>query len=166
MAIFGYLILIEKKHNPRFFITFALKNEPLAKKILEIIEYGHIRYKQKENACVLIVSPVKGLKKIILLINGELRTPKVNQLHKIIDWINVNHSSNIIKKSVNKESNFNNSWLAGFVDADVSFGIRHTKIENKAKKRQISCRLRIEQRMVDPITNESYFYILTKIAFF
>lgn len=36
-----------KKHNPRFFITFALKNEPLAKKILEIIEYGHIRYKQK-----------------------------------------------------------------------------------------------------------------------
>jgi len=55
----------KKKHNPRFCITFALKNEPLAKKILEIIEYGHIRYKQKENACVLIVSPVKGLKKII-----------------------------------------------------------------------------------------------------
>ena len=156
----------KKKHNPRFCITFALKNEPLAKKILEIIEYGHIRYKQKENACVLIVSPVKGLKKIILLINGELRTPKVHQLHKLIDWINVNHSSNIIKKSVNKESNFNNSWLAGFVDADGSFGIRHTKIENKAKKRQISCRLRIEQRMVDPITNESYFDILTKIAFF
>lgn len=154
----------KKKHNPKFCITFALKNEPLAKKILEIIEYGHIRYKQKENACVLIVSPVKGLKKIILLINGELRTPKVNQLHKLIDWINVNHSSNIIKKSVNKESNFNNSWLAGFVDAGGSFGIRHTN--NKAKKRQISCRLRIEQRMVDPITNESYFDILTKIAFF
>ena len=55
----------KKKHNPRFCITFALKNEPLAKKILEIIEYGHIRYKQKENACVLIVSPVKGLKKLI-----------------------------------------------------------------------------------------------------
>jgi LAGLIDADG endonuclease len=54
-----------KRHNPRFCITFALKNEPLAKKILEIIEYGHIRYKPKENACVLIVSPVKGLKKII-----------------------------------------------------------------------------------------------------
>ena len=53
------------KHNPRFCITFALKNEPLAKKILEIIEYGHIRYKPKENACVLIVSTVKGLKKII-----------------------------------------------------------------------------------------------------
>jgi len=34
------------------------------------------------------------------------------------------------------------------------------------KKRQISCRLRIEQRTVDPITNQSYFDILTKIASF
>jgi hypothetical protein len=76
---------MKKKHNPRFCITFGLKNEPLAKKILEIIEYGHIKYKPKENACVLIVSPVKGLKKIITLINGELRTPKIHQLHKLID---------------------------------------------------------------------------------
>ena len=76
---------MKKKHNPRFCITFGLKNEPLAKKILEIIEYGHIRYKPKENACVLIVSPVKGLKKIIKLINGQLRTPKIHQLHKLID---------------------------------------------------------------------------------
>ena len=76
---------MKKKHNPRFCITFGLKNEPLAKKILEKIEYGRIRYKPKENACVLIVSPVKGLKKIIKLINGELRTPKIHQLHKLID---------------------------------------------------------------------------------
>jgi len=76
---------MKKKHNPRFCITFGLKNEPLAKKILDKIEYGHIRYKPKENACVLIVSPVKGLKKIIKLINGELRTPKIHQLHKLID---------------------------------------------------------------------------------
>jgi hypothetical protein len=76
---------MKKKHNPRFCITFGLKNEPLAKKLLQIIEYGHIRYKPKENACVLIVSPVKGLKKIIKLINGELRTPKIHQLHKLID---------------------------------------------------------------------------------
>lgn len=34
-----------KKHNPRFCITFSLKKEPLATKILDIIEYGHIRYK-------------------------------------------------------------------------------------------------------------------------
>jgi hypothetical protein len=48
----------KKKHNPRFCITFSLKNEPLAK--LEIIGYGFIRYKPENNACVLVVFPVKG----------------------------------------------------------------------------------------------------------
>ena len=75
----------KKKHNPRFCITFNIKDEPLAKKLLEIIGSGHLRYKTKENACVLIVSPVIGLKKIIGLINGELRTPKIQQFYSLID---------------------------------------------------------------------------------
>lgn len=75
----------KKKHNPRFCITFNIKDEPLAKKLLGIVGSGHIRYKPKENACVLIVSPVIGLKKIISLINGELRTPKIHQFYSLID---------------------------------------------------------------------------------
>lgn len=54
---------MKKKHNPRFCITFNLKSEALGKKLLEIIDYGFIRYKPKDNACVLVISPVKGLKK-------------------------------------------------------------------------------------------------------
>jgi hypothetical protein len=75
----------KKRQNPRFCLTFGMKNEPLAKKLLEIIEYGFIAYKPKDNACVLIISPVKGLKKIIKYVNGELRTPKIIQLYKLID---------------------------------------------------------------------------------
>jgi hypothetical protein len=75
----------KKKHNPRFCLTFSLKNEPLAKKILELIGSGFIRYKRQDNACVLTVSPVIGLKYLVSLINGELRTPKIHQLHKLID---------------------------------------------------------------------------------
>jgi len=93
---------MKKKHNPRFCITFNIKNEPLAKKLLEIIGYGFIRYKPKDNACVLIISPVKGLKFIIECINGELRTPKIIQLYNLIDWINKNHSSEIKKTSCKK----------------------------------------------------------------
>lgn len=52
-----------KNHNPRFCITFGLKNEPLCKKLLDIVGSGFIRYKHSENACVLVVSPVVGLKK-------------------------------------------------------------------------------------------------------
>ena len=56
--------------------------------------------------------------------------------------------------------------MAGFIDADGSFSIKHTKLENGAKKRKISCRLRIEQRMIDPVTSESYSSVLTDISNF
>jgi len=58
------------------------------------------------------------------------------------------------------------SWLSGFVDANGSFSILHTKLENNNKKRKISCRLRIEQRMYEPISCNSYFNILKEIADF
>ena len=154
----------KKRHNPRFCITFGLKNEPLAKKLLSIIEFGHIAYKPKDNACVLTISPVKGLKTIVRLINGELRTPKINQIYLLIDWLNKNHSANIKKLPLKIGNLSDDSWLAGFLDADGSFSIQHTKIENGALKSKISCRLRIEQRMLDPKTNTSYFNVLTKIS--
>lgn len=155
-----------KSHNPRFCITFSLKNEALCKKLLEIIGSGFIRYKHSENACVLVVSPVVGLKKIVGLINGELRTPKIHQLHNLIDWLNKNHNTQLEKLPLNKGSLDNNSWLSGFVEADGSFSVLYTKTEDGAKKRKISCRMRIEQRMLEPTTNESYHDILNQISLF
>jgi hypothetical protein len=99
----------KKTHNPRFCITFGLKNEALAKKLLAIIGSGFLRYKLKDNACVLVVSPVVGLKKIVNLINGELRTPKVHQLYNLIDWLNKNHSTDIKKLPLNKDNLENSS---------------------------------------------------------
>ena len=157
---------MKKKHNPRFCITFSLKNESLAKRLLDIIESGFIRYKPKDNACVLVISPVIGLKKIVYLINGELRTPKIHQLYKLIDWLNKNHNTSIEKLSLKQGDLANDSWLSGFIDSDGSFSVQHTKVENKAKKRKISCRLRIEQRMLDPITGDSYLNIFKNIAEF
>lgn len=154
------------KHNPRFCITFGLKNEPLAKILLEIIGSGFIRYKTRDNACVLVVSPVIGLKKVVRLLNGELRTPKIHQLHNLIDWLNKNHNTKIIKLPLKDSSLSEDSWLSGFIDSEGRFSVQHTKLENNAKKRKISCRLRIEQRMLDPITNNSYFNVLTDISNF
>jgi LAGLIDADG endonuclease/Cytochrome C and Quinol oxidase polypeptide I len=156
----------KKKHNPRFCITYSLKNEPLAKKLLELIGSGFIRYKKQDNACVLTVSPVIGLKKLVHLINGELRTPKIHQLHKLIDWLNKNHNTNLTKLPLKESSLSEDGWLSGFIDSDGSFSVQHTKLENNAKKRKISCRLRIEQRMLDPITNDNYLKVLTDISNF
>ena len=157
---------VKKKHNPRFCITFNLKNEPLAKQLLSIIGSGFIGYKPKNNACVLTISPVKGLNKVIKYVNGELRTPKIIQLYNLIDWMNKNHSSNIIKLPIKENNLDKNAWLSGFIDADGSFSVQHTKIENNSKKIKISCRLRLEQTMLDPISKKSYFDILTKISKF
>jgi hypothetical protein len=155
-----------KAHNPRFCITFSLKNEPLAKCLLDIIGSGFIRYKPKDNACVLVVSSVVGLKKIVNLINGELRTPKIHQLYSLIHWLNKNHCTNYEELPLNQSSLENNSWFSGFVDSDGSFSVQYTNTNTGAKKRKISCRLRIEQRILDPKTKTSYFDILNQISLF
>jgi LAGLIDADG endonuclease len=152
--------------NPRFCITFNLKNEFLAKKLLKIIGYGFLIYKSEKKTCVLIISSIKGLKKVIESINGELRTSKIIQLHNLINWINKNHTNNIVKLSLKKGKLDGDSWLSGFIDANGSFFIQHTKIKNNTKKRKISCKLRIEQIMHDPMINTSYYNILTEIAKF
>lgn len=155
-----------KKQNPRFCITLNSKNEFLVKKLLEIIGYGFIIYKSENKTCVLNISSIKGLKKVIESINGELRTPKIVQLHSLIDWINKNHNYNIVKLSLKKGNLDRDSWLSGFIDANGSFFIQHTKIENNAIRRKIACKLRIEQIMHDPNINNSYYNILTEIAKF
>jgi hypothetical protein len=87
-------------------------------------------------------------------------------LHALIDWLNKNHNANIDKLPLKVSYLSKDSWLSGFIDSDGSFSVLHTKLENGAKKRKIACRLRIEQRILDPITNESYEPVLTSIANF
>lgn len=91
---------------------------------------------------------------------------KIHQLHSLIDWLNLNHNTQLEKLPLNKDSLDNNSWLSGFVDADGSFSVQYTKTEDGAKKIKISCRMRIEQRVLDPITNDSYSDILNQICTF
>ena len=66
-----------------------------AEYLLAFIGFGFIRIKSKENACVLTVSPKDGLIKIVNLINGNLRTPKIYQVSLLIDWLNAHHNLNI-----------------------------------------------------------------------
>lgn len=91
---------------------------------------------------------------------------KIHQLHNLIDWLNKNHNAQLEKLPLNKTNLEDNSWLSGFIDSDGSFSVQYTKTEEGAKKRKISCRLRIEQRMLDPITNDSYYDILNQICLF
>nr|YP_010216384.1 hypothetical protein LK039_mgp02 [Ulva intestinalis]UBR43405.1 hypothetical protein [Ulva intestinalis] len=161
----GHIVMptVFNNHNPRWHITFRIKNKPLAQKLLSKIGYGFIRYKTKHNACVLTVSQVKGLKVLINMINGKFRTPKINQLYLLIDWLNKHHGTQIKKLPTYLGHLSKDAWLAGFIDADGSFGIRYTK-KAPGIKQKVSCRFRLEQRMVDAKTNQSYSSVLTLIA--
>jgi hypothetical protein len=155
----GY-ISINNKNKVLIAITFNIKDKPLADKLLIILGLGKgFIVKRKTNSIELRFSSIISLKKIINLINGKFRTPKIEQLYKLIDWINKNHNTNFKKLPLDNSSLDNNSWLAGFIDADGCFYIRYSK-------KQIICKFNLEQRMIYPKTNESYKFILDQISLF
>ena len=100
---------------------------------------------------------------MINLINGYLRTPKVAQFNKRINWINNTNNRNIATYDYDTSSILNNSW--GFIDADGSFSIvvREKNSDGKGKTR-VEARARIEQRQVDPKTGKSYQFVLESIS--
>lgn len=151
---------IKKKANPRFCITTSEKNKPF----LEFLQnqlggYGFIRKKVSEHALVLTISNKIALKNLIVLLNGKLRTPKIFKFHDLIDWINKNDFENFEKKPVDVSSLLENSWLAGFLDADGCFYIRVTE----GKKNRIAVRMTLDQRIYDERGN-SYEFAMLQLA--
>ena len=194
--------------KPTFIITFNSKDLPLAEKLLHIItsksgssclfppslwegkggkrllsggkgkKTGSIWYQKHRNACYLSIYSVQGLKYVVGIIRGNLRTPKAYQIDQVIDWLNKKHNAGITKLPISKVKLSKNAWLSGFIDADGSFNVRQTlpsslwrgsktkAIETTKTKKQIECKFILTQRMVYPKTNKSYGTILNLIAEF
>lgn len=133
--------------------------------VLKTLLGGTIRHKKENSAYVLVISSISGLTIVINLINGYLRTPKIDQFNKLVDWINKKSNSNLSIYEPDTSPILKNAWLSGFIDADGSFSIniREKTSDGKGKNR-IEARLRIEQRKEDPNTGKSYESILKSIA--
>ena len=69
-------------------ITFVKKDGPLAQKIMEVIEGGTIEYPKDSNYLNLLFQDIKSIKIIAVLLNGKMRTPKIEALHRLFDWLN------------------------------------------------------------------------------
>ena len=169
----GHALIPKTNARPSLHITFNIKDLPLAQKLFNLltakcngIKVGSIRYKTEQNACVLNISSIEGLKLMVNQINGNLKTPKIYRINILIDWLKNKHNIQIKKLPMCSKALCSNAWLAGFIDADGSFGVRQTQKTNLIKKRHTSCRFRLEQRMFDPTTNESYESLLKRIAEF
>lgn len=55
-----------------------------------------------------------------------MRTPKIESLYKLIDWLNNSKNTKFLKKPLNDSPLTSNAWLSGFIEADGSFQVRTT----------------------------------------
>jgi len=72
---------------PAIKIVFHVDDLPLAKRLIEILGGGVIEY-SKGKSCVLWFRSAEDLQKIIGRINGHIRTPKIEALHRLLLWFN------------------------------------------------------------------------------
>ena len=156
-------------NSPNFAITFANQDLPLVEKLASLYN-GWIRTKTKENAIVWTIQKKTCLIKIIKRLNGYLRTPKLYEFNKLIEYLNSKHGETIPTYSKDSSNLLENNWLAGFIDADGSFKIRyspqkiHPETQQILSKERVELRFAMEQRKIHPKTLESFHHVMEQIA--
>jgi hypothetical protein len=82
----------------------------------------------------------------------------------MINWLNSETGGSITTNTPDTSPILGNAWLAGFIDADGSFGLNVRLKSEGAAKNRVEAGFRLEQRKTDPRTGESYLNVLTSIA--
>jgi len=113
--------------TPRIEITFHSNNLPLVMKLFEAIGFGFVRHLKGQNACRLVIGNIEGLHRVVVLVNGLFRTPKIASLHVLIAWLNTRVVDPIEMLPIDESSLITNAWLAGFSEGDSGFYIRITE---------------------------------------
>lgn len=153
-----------KRYTPRFSITFADSDYKIVLLLRQRLG-GSIRHKLENHAYVLTISSIKGLCNVVSMINGLLRTPKIDKFNSLVLCLVDQGYSTDTVLPLDVSHLLDNAWLAGFLDADGSFDVRvRTKAADGSGKNRVEIRVRVEQRITDPITGASYFSILQSIS--
>jgi hypothetical protein len=109
--------------NPRIVFTSHSNNIGLYALLHSELEgIGRFQF-TGSNTLRYIIGDVEGIKFIINLINGKLRTPKNQTFNKLIEFMNTKYSLNIAESLLDKSDLADNSWFAGFTEADGHFGV-------------------------------------------
>jgi hypothetical protein len=146
-----------KLNYPSIQIVFHLKDLPLALLIQKNLGYGSLIRKKGLNAYVLIINDQKGILNLVNLLNGNMKTPKIFSLYKLIDWLASNNkNSNLIKLPLNTESFCKDAWLSGFIESDGHFSIRTTMT---GKYPKIECKFELSQRQKDHLGYSNEFFL-------
>jgi len=161
-------------HWPKILIAFNINDKPLAEKLCVELKVGKVISREKAGIVLLQILAKEEVIAIINLINGYMRTPKIEALHRAIRWINAGANISIPCLGLDLSSLDSNNWLAGFTDADGCFSI--TVYDRKKKgvflrtSVQTSFRIEVKQNYSKKVTldqgGSSYFHILSEIAAF
>lgn len=139
-----------KLNYPSIQVVFHLKDLPLALTILKAIGQGSLQRVKGAQAYILYINSLPGVVKVVELINGKMRTPKVAALHRLISYFNLNREYNFPLLPVDTSPFESNAWFAGFVEADGSFYIRTTETPLR-----IAPQFVLEQRCESPANGNS-----------
>ena len=174
-----------KKYRPMIIIVFKNADLPLAEYLQKLTNCGVIQKKPNRGYVLWQISDIVGVYTIVNIINGYMRTPKIEALNRTIEWINdyidnnkdsklpstksiLSNINKIEKKSLDNSPIDSNPWLAGFTDSDGNFSINITKrSKQKLMRVQLFYRLEIRQTY-HRLNNEevSFFTIMSKIGTF
>lgn len=161
-----------KKYLPKILVVFNLDDFPLAEKLVLITKAGKLYRKEKQGCIIWHIQKIDDVIKIINIINGYMRTPKIEALHRAINWYNDYYNMNIVPLGLDLSPINSNAWLAGFTDGDGNFSISLIDKKKKdvitSKRVQVFFRIELRQNYHRESSIEqggtSYFKILSDIS--
>jgi len=178
-----------KKYSPKIIVVFKKSDLPLAKFLQKISQCGQVLNKPERGYVLWQIQDIVSVFTILSIVNGFMRTPKIEALNRAINWLNdyiIANTTNTkkllprTKEILSKISKLDikpldfspiedNGWLSGFTDADGNFSINIHKRTNKISTRvQLYYRLENNQNYhkADIEGNISFFPIMSKIGLF
>ena len=153
-----------KLNYPSIQIVFHLKDLPLALIIQQKLGYGSLIRKKGLNAYILYINDQKGILNLVNLLNGNMKTPKIYSLYKLIDWLNnkaPHPNLNLNKLPLNTDSLSKDAWLSGIIESEGHFSVRTTMT---GKYPKIECKFELSQRQKDHLgySNEVFLANIAK----
>ncbi len=112
--------------NPR--ITFTSHINNLEMYLIIHNQLGKIgRFQVTGNVLRYIIGNIEGMKLVINLVHGKLRTTKNIRFNQLIEFLNNKYNLKFKWSSLDRSSLYSNSWFTGFIEADGHFRIKTVK---------------------------------------
>lgn len=158
--------------NPRIVFTSHVNNIGMYAFLQS--ELGGIGRFQTSGTSTLryIIGDKEGILLCINLMHGKLRTPKNKRFNDLIKSFNIKYSLNIAESLLDTSNFEDNSWFAGFTEADGHFGIKYVESKPKSETRKrsvsesVSLKFRLDQRAYDKPTSSNMLPFMENLASF